>query len=343
MSSLDTSALAAALDDAARANNTSGVVSLDIDGEVVFTQAYGLADRAHEIANTVDTRFALASASKGFTALAVVSLIADGVLAWDTSARSILNTDLPLIDDGVTVEHLLTHTSGIGDYLDEEADWEVDDYVLTVPVHELSATEAFVPMLDAHAQKSAPGERFTYNNGGFMVLALIAERASGRGYHDLVTDRVLAPAGLERTGYLRLDELPGDVAVGYPSDDPSSLRTNVLHLPVRGNGDGGAFSTTAELSRFWRAFADGRIVDAAHRDEMIRPRSVDESENLRYGAGFYLDLDGPGVQLQGFDAGVSSWTRFDPETRLTSTVLSNSPEGVWKVAGAHTRFLEAGS
>ena len=341
MSTLDTDGLASAVDQAASAEGMSGVVSLDVDGEVVFAKAYGFADRAHEIANTTDTRFALASASKGFTALAVASLITEGVLRWDTPVRSILNRDLPLIDDGVTVEHLMTHTSGIGDYLDEEADWDVADYVLTVPVHELSATEAFLPMLDGHAQKSAPGEKFSYNNGAFMVLALIAERASGRGFHDLVEERVFAPAGLARTSYLRLDEQPGDTAVGYLSEDPASLRTNVLHLPVRGNGDGGAFSTVAEISQFWRAFAEGRIVDAATRDLMIAPRSFDESEDLRYGIGFYLDLDGPGVQLTGFDAGVSSWTRFNPETRLTTTVISNTPEGVWKVVGAHNRFLAA--
>ncbi|WP_404432563.1 beta-lactamase family protein [Microbacterium lacus] len=341
MNTLDTEGLASALDQAARLEGMSGAVSLDIDGDVVFARAYGFADRAHEIPNTTDTRFALASMSKGFTALAVASLVTDGVLRWDTPVRSILNHDLPLIDDAVTVEHLMTHTSGIGDYLDEEDDWDVDDYVLTVPVHELSATEAFLPMLDGHAQKSAPGETFSYNNGGFMVLALIAERASGRSFHELIDERVFTPAGLTRTGYLRLDELPGDCALGYLHEDPTSLRTNVLHLPVRGNGDGGAFSTTAELSQFWRAFADGRIVDAATRDLMITPRSFDESEDLRYGIGFYLDLDGPGVQLMGYDAGVSAWTRFDPGTRLTSTVISNTPEGAWKVIGAHNRFLAA--
>ena len=103
-----------------------------------------MADRAHGIPNTVDTRFAMASGSKAFTAAAVWSLVDDGVLRLDTPVRGILNDDLPLIDDGVTIEHLLSHTSGIGDYLDEEADWEVDDYILTVPVHELADTEAFL-------------------------------------------------------------------------------------------------------------------------------------------------------------------------------------------------------
>jgi CubicO group peptidase (beta-lactamase class C family) len=136
----DPDRLAAVLDERAQSDAMSGVVSLDIDGETVFARAYGLADRAHGIANTVGTRFGMASASKSFTALAVMSLVEDGVLRRDTRVREILGADLPAIDDAVTVEHLLSHTSGIGDYLDEEADGEVDDYVMTVPVHELAAT-----------------------------------------------------------------------------------------------------------------------------------------------------------------------------------------------------------
>ena len=71
----------------------------------------------------------------------------------------------------MTIEQLLGHTSGIGDYLDEEGEWEVDDYILTVPVHELATTEAFVRALDGFPQKFPPGERFSYCNGGYMVLA----------------------------------------------------------------------------------------------------------------------------------------------------------------------------
>lgn len=341
MAAHDLTSLAAALDERARADAMSGVLSLDVDGDIVFAEAYGLADRAHGVANTVDTRFGMASASKAFTALAVMSLIEDGILRLDTPVREVLGPDLPSIDDGVTVEHLLSHTSGIGDYLDEEADWDVDDYILTVPVHELATTEAFVGAVDGHAQKSVPGERFTYNNGGYIVLAIVAERASGIPFHDLVGERVFSPAGLDATGYLRLDELPGDAALGYVYDDPSSLRTNVLHLPVRGNGDGGAFTTAGDLSRLWRALADGRVLPTTTVTEMWRPRHDSESEGLRYGLGFWLDREGPGILLEGYDAGVSIRTRFDPVTRATVTVVSNTSEGAWGVVRAYRDLLAA--
>ena len=331
MAEIDPHALAAALDARARESGMSGVVAVDVDGEPVFAAAYGLADRAHGIPHTVDTRFGMASGSKAFTATAVMSLVDDGTLRLDTAVRGILNDDLPLIDDAVTIEQLLGHTSGIGDYLDEESDWEVDDYILTVPVHELSDTESFVRALDGFPQKFPPGERFSYCNGGYMVLALVAERATGVPFHDLIATRVFAPAGMSRTEYLRLDELPGDAAIGYVYEAPESLRTNVLHLPVRGNGDGGAFTTAADMSRFWRALTGGALVSPERVTAMTEPRFRVDEEGMRYGLGLWHDLDGPGLMLVGYDAGASFSTRFDPETRLAITILSNTAEGVWTV------------
>src|SRR4029450_2872931 len=103
-----------------------------------------------------------AGGSKGFTALAVMSLVGDGVLGLDTTARSLLGDDLPLIDDAVTVEQLLAHRSGIGDYLGEDEGGGITDYVLPVPVHQLDSTEAFVPILDGFPMAFPPGERFFY-------------------------------------------------------------------------------------------------------------------------------------------------------------------------------------
>jgi len=95
--------IAARIDEIAESTNFSGAVRIDSHGTTVVERAYGLAHRGHGVANTSQTRFALASGAKGFTALAVMSLVEEGVLSLSTTARSLLGADLPLIDDGVTV------------------------------------------------------------------------------------------------------------------------------------------------------------------------------------------------------------------------------------------------
>jgi len=181
------------IDSIAARNGFAGVVSVDRGGEIEFVRAYGLAHRAHQIPNTVGTRFAIASGSKGLTALTVVSLIKDNALSMSTTARSVLGRDLPLIGGDVTIEHLLAHRSGIGDYLDEEAGHQITDYVLTVPAQDLAATEQYLAVLDGHPAKFPAGERFCYCNGGYVILALIAERVSGVAFHQLVRERVCVP------------------------------------------------------------------------------------------------------------------------------------------------------
>jgi CubicO group peptidase (beta-lactamase class C family) len=309
----------------------SGVVRVDSTDGMEVAKAYGLAHRGLEIPNEVDTQFATASGTKGLTALAVVSLIEDGRLALSTTARSLLGEDLPLIDDDVTIEHLLSHRSGIGDYLDEELDLDLADYLMPVPVQELATTEQYLAVLDGYQRKFAAGERFAYCNGGYVVLALIAERASGVPFHDLVHGRVCEPAGMVDTAFLRSDELPGRAALGYLAVD-GAWRTNVFHLPVRGNGDGGIYSTAADISALWRAFYAGQIVSTDWVDEMVRPRSDVPSESRRYGLGFWLHPTTDTAMLVGGDAGVSFHTAHDPRWRATQTVISNTTDGAWPIA-----------
>ena len=327
-------ALAKELDDLVSASSFSGVVRVDRGGDVAFAKAYGFAHRALEIPNETDTRFAIASGVKGMTALTVMSLVEDGTIGLATTARSVLGDDLPLIADDVTVEHLLAHRSGIGDYFDEDVETDATAYLLPVPVHQLAETEQYLAVLGGHATKFAAGERFSYCNGGYVVLALIAERASGIPFHDLVAQRVCEPTGMRDTAFLRSDELPGRAAVGYLAAD--GLRTNVLHLPVRGSGDGGIYTTAADIRALWAAFFAGEIVSPVSVAEMIRPRSLateNETENeRRYGLGFWLHASTDVVFLEGYDAGVSFRSLHDPRVDLTATVISNWTDGAWPIA-----------
>jgi CubicO group peptidase (beta-lactamase class C family) len=309
----------------------SGVVRVDRGDEVEFVKAYGFAHRGWEIPNEVDTRFGIASGTKGLTALTVMSLVEEGRLSRTTTARSVLGDDLPLIDDAVTVEHLLAHRSGIGDYLDEDIVREPLDYVSPVPVHELGSTEDYLRTLGGFETKFPPDERFSYSNGGFVVLALIAERASGTSFYELLRQRVCEPAGMVDTEFLRSDELPGRTALGYLAED--GPRTNVFHVPVRGSGDGGIFTTAADVSALWTAVFAGSIVSMDVVAEMVQPRSEVPSptQPARYGLGIWLHPTRDLVELHGSDAGVSFQTVHDSRERFTYTVLSNTSDGAWPI------------
>jgi CubicO group peptidase (beta-lactamase class C family) len=317
----------------------SGVVRVDVPGRSPLERAAGYADRRWSIPMTTSTRLSIASGTKTFTALVVMSLVESGTLTLTTTARSLLGHDLPLIDDRVTVEHLLAHRSGIGDYFDEDAVGDITDYVMPIPVHRLATAESYLAVLDGFPQVFPPGTAFAYNNGGFVVLALMAERAAGRGYHELVDDLVVRPAGLFDTAFIRCDSLPAGVATGYLDSD--GLRTNSLHLPLLGVGDGGLFSTVADMARFWEALYTGGIVSTDAVRAMTEPRSRSAEDERRYGLGFWLDPVGPGVALEGYDAGISFRSVHDPSRGVTYTVIANFPAGAWGVCRALRGLLGA--
>jgi CubicO group peptidase (beta-lactamase class C family) len=311
----------------------SGVVRVDRGETTELAIAYGLAHRHLGIPTTVGTRFGIASGAKTLTALTVVRAIEDGHLAMDTTARSVLGPDLPLVPDDVTIEHLLAHRSGIGDYLDEDAELDLTAHLMPVPVHELATTEQYLAVLDGHPPKFPAGEQFSYCNGGYVVLALIVERVLGASFHELVAQHVCRPAGMVDTSFPRGDEPAPRIALGYL--DADSPRTNVLHLPVRGSGDGGVVSTAEDIHRLWRAFLAGAIVGDAWVAEMVRPRSSVVS-GMRYGLGVWRSATGEGIVLEGMDAGVSFRSEHQPASGVNATVISNTTDGAWPIA----RLLE---
>ena len=307
----------------------SGVVHVARARQPLYARATGLADRAHQIPNTLETEFGIASGTKGFTALATMSLVSEGRLDLTASVRSILGDELDLIDHEVTVLQLLTHTSGIGDYLDESVLDDVDDYLMPVPVHQLARTVDYIPVLRGLPMKFAPRTRFEYCNSGYVVLALIVEAVTGVSFHDAVAKRVFVPAGMDATAFHRSDQLPGSAAIGY-IEDASGWRTNHFHLPIRGSGDGGTFTTVSDLAKFWQSLFAGKIVPVSAVTEMTRAHN-NASEESGYGIGFWLRTDRHTVMLEGSDAGVSFRTAYDPPSGLLYTVMSNTSGGAWPI------------
>jgi CubicO group peptidase (beta-lactamase class C family) len=293
--------------------------------ERVVELVHGFADRANGRPNTLDTRFGTASATKGLTALAAASLIESGDLSFETTLRDLTSDDLPHVDPAVTVEDLLGHTSGVGDYLGEDAIGDIDDYLLSIPAQRLSDPDAYLPLVASPGQAEPPGDRFRYNNGGYVMLSVAIERATGLSFYDVVRRRVLQPAGMHDSGFFRSDRLPHRIAHGYTADG----RTNVFHLPVRGAGDGGLYSTVDDIESLWSALFGGRIVSGEMAGRLTSPRSDAPSQGMRYGLGFWLRPDRPTVMLEGMDTGVSFRSAHDIESGAGYTVISNTSSGAW--------------
>ena len=148
----------------------SGVVFVKLNGNAAFENAYGYADRSNKIPNTVDTRFGIASGTKFLTALGIGKLIDRGELSLTSRLCDCVNIDFPHISEDVTIHHLLTHTSGVYDYYDEELIEDVDNFQLDIPCFELKSLKDYIPLFRDGRMKFNPGERFSYSNGGFILL-----------------------------------------------------------------------------------------------------------------------------------------------------------------------------
>lgn len=320
----------------AESTEFSGVVLVAENGEPVAALAQGLANRSHQVANTIDTRFGLASGTKGFTALTIASLIESGLVELQTTLTEVVGPALS-VDPAVTIEQLLGHTSGVGDYVDEETLNHVDDHLLGgVSAHRFERPHHYIPILNQYPQVSAPGERFAYNNSGYVMLALVAERIGGRTFDQLVQERVFEPAGMDGAAFLRSDELPADAAIGYLENG----RSNVFHLPVIGSGDGGAYATANDLVKLWQGLLGEQIVPAALVDAMTAVRQILPSGKGQYGLGFWLAADGRIVMLEGMDAGVSFQSAVHRDTGVAFVVASNTSSGVWPLSTHLLGFLE---
>ena len=139
----------------------SGVIFVKIDGNVEFENAYGYADRSNKIPNTVHTRFGIASGTKFLTALGIGKLIDRGQLALTSRLCDCVDIDFPHISEDVTIDHLLTHTSGVYDYYDEEFVEDVDNFQLAIPCFELKGLKDYIPLFrDGKNEVSPRGKVF---------------------------------------------------------------------------------------------------------------------------------------------------------------------------------------
>ena len=313
----------------------SGVISIRQKGSVLYEQATGYADRSNKVENTVGTRFGIASGTKFFTALAIGKLIAAQKLSFATKLKDCLAVNFPHYSPEITIRHLLTHTSGIPDYYDEEKITDFDHFAPSLPCYELHGPRDYLAVFPDEAMKFPPGARFSYSNGGYILLGVVIEELTGLKYQEFVEQAIFKAIGMNQSGYFAFNQLPERTALGY-IEEAGGWRTNIYNLPIVGASDGGAFTTVHDLATLWQAFWEGGILPQELVEIYAAPyvKAETEGEHTYYGHGLWLsEVAGRKrqVYITGCDAGVSFRSSVNRDDDLLITVISNTTHGAWPV------------
>ncbi len=308
--------MAASIDQQVAADLFSGVVLLARRGEVLFHQAYGLASLEYGIPNRLDTRFNLGSINKVFTRLAVMQLVEKGKLSLDDPSGKFLPDYLNPEARRATVGQLVDMTSGIGDFFGP-------DYAAT-PKNRIRTLADYLPLFAAKPLLFQPGTGRQYSNGGYIVLGLIIEKASGQSYFDYVAENVYRPAGMEASGHPESDVPETNLASGYTrrwdggNRENEPRRNNIHTRPARGSSAGGGYATALDLLRFVTAMKGGKLI------------------GREAGAWF----GGP-MALAGGAPGINAEIDIDPAPGYVVIVLSNyDPPAAGSVAKKITGLLK---
>ena len=320
----------------------SGVVLITQGSSDVFTGSYGYASRAWKIKNSLDIRFDTASITKLFTAVAILQLIDRKRLTFDTSVVGLLSLDSTAISKDVTVFHLLTHSSGIGDDADEEAGESYEALWKTRPNYAITETVDFLPQFVNKPANFPPGQGCRYCNCGYILLGLLIEKISEIKYRDYVRQNIFAKAGMLRSDFLRLDRVNQDVAEGSdPLRDEAGhiigWKKNIFSFPPVGSPDSGAYVTARDLDRFLRAVKAGKLLSPTLTEAFFTPQVhyrtvLNRTRKYGYGLEFVVDQAGQVIYYEkdGVNAGVSGCIRYFPETDIDVVLLSNMESGVWE-------------
>ena len=287
----------------------SGAVLVATNGNVLFARGYGLANWEHSVPNTTNTIFRLGSVTKQFTAMCILMLQEDGRLNV-TNRISGYVEDCPEAWNTVTVQHLLTHTSGIPSFTSFPDNLHFERLPTTV--------EATVRRFRDRALQFEPGSRMRYSNSGYVLLGYIIEKVSGRSYEEFVTEKIFVPLGMRHSGYDRPARILPDRASGY-SRRGGSIVNCVPFAMDTPHAAGALYSTTGDLLIWDEALYADRLISTETRETMFTPFLSDYC----YG---WFKLTFAGHSGYGHGGGISGFvthvTRF-PAERVYMVVLSN--------------------
>ena len=320
------------LEQASAEDTFSGAVLIAKDGKPILKKAYGSANKSSNTANNVDTKFNLGSIDKSFTAVAIAQLVQQGKLSFNDPISKYL-PDYPnkAVAAKVTIHQLLTHTSGMGMYFNEE---------FMKRRASLKTLSDLLPLFVNDTLDFEPGEKMQYSNAGYVVLGLVIEKLSGQNYFDYVRQHIFEPAGMKNTASYELDQKVPNLAIGYTNmgltgrPEPGPRKDSTPHLTGRGSSAGGGYSTLDDLLKFGQALIDHKLLNKQYTDIVLSNKMPTGQPPAGYGF-FSVQVNGAlAIGNNGGGPGTNSTFSVYPELGYTVVVLSNyDPPSASKVNG----------
>jgi CubicO group peptidase (beta-lactamase class C family) len=312
----------------AKQNRFSGSILAARDGKVVLSKGYGMANLEHDVPNTPQTKFRLASVTKQFTGTAIVMLRERGRLQVEDSICKYLD-DCPPAWQPVTIHHLVTHTSGIPNFT-------------SLPEYQKLKTRPTTPddslaLVRNLPLEFAPGERWAYSNSGYVLLGLVIERASGQPYDAFLRENVFAPLGMANTGY----DTPGLVlkhrASGYVRLESTVAQAPYIDMSIP-HAAGGLYSTVEDLYLWDQALYTERLVSKRALDTLFAPFKNGYAYGFGIGEQYGLRTISHGGGIEGF----ATFIRRFPNEKAAVIVLGNIQNvDAQAIAGRVSRMLLA--
>jgi CubicO group peptidase (beta-lactamase class C family) len=282
------------------------------DGQAIIRRGFGYANLEEHTKAEPATNYRLASVTKQFTAACILLLRQDGKLRQKDPVRKWL-PELPASDDAITIQHLLAHTGGLIDY---------EDLIPPRRTAQLDDTDVLNMIATQHRLYFEPGSAHRYSNGGYVLLGLIVQRASGMGLAEFMKKRIFAPLGMEHT--LMYEHAHGlevaNRAYGYSEADGKWTRTD-QSITSATRGDGGIYSSVDDLAKWDAALHTDKLLNADSRRLVFAPQAPFDDPDIDYGFGWRLS--GDTVWHSGESIGFRNVIIRWPRQHLVVIILSN--------------------
>ena len=299
----------------------SGAVLVAEKGEIIYSAAFGLEDKAKNIQNKLTTKFSLGSIGKTFTAVLIMQLIEQGKMNLSDTLEMYL-PDFPYPEKRkISIFHLLTHSSGLGNYFTHK-DYESK-------MQSLRHIRDALPLVFDQKLLFQPGEKFEYSNSGMLVLGAILEKVSGMSYREYLKKQILVPTGMNDSGIFYPEESVIDRAIGYSKIDGNEYKVETEgEFPAF--SDGGLYSTVLDMLKYDRALYENRLLSQKTKETMFSKTGPNKNYALGWETGDYMGEKFVG-HVGGCPGFAADFIRFPDQQRMI-IVLSNYTESGLELA-----------